>query len=253
MQPELIRRTLLFKFGDRSVSFGPEEYYLITGLTFGGVDDLPRDSDIHRNVFGSRQNLYLVDIEKAFMAHKQSSHGGGELMLKLALLWFMFGALFCRHRSHKKISIKYMHLVDNIQRFNEYPWGLKSYEFFVKKLYASREKMAGTLINKRAAFDVNGLVFVLQVWLFETIPGLGVFCARRVDGYDHIWPRLMRWLGTPVSKTYFALEMFFTPVYITQAVSLNHFNYMFHHLIFIVIMVLVTIAYINLGKNEPLC
>lgn len=218
MQHDDSKKNLIFKIGDKFVRFGPDEYYVITGLPFSGVAEIPSNSDLHKNIFGGRELICLDDIEKAFKSVKASTNGSGDLMLKLALLWFLYGALFCD--AHKKIPSVYMHILDDLPSFNKYPWGLKSYEYLVQKMHRSHANMLDTLnTQKRATFDVFGFVFVLQVWLFETIPGLGDFCAKRVDKYDEVWPRVLRWSSIPGFKTHQSISKFLTMEHLIHVVS----------------------------------
>ncbi|VFQ81181.1 unnamed protein product [Cuscuta campestris] len=60
-----------------------------------------------------------------------------------------------------KLPPVYMYLVDNLTRFNDFPWGF---------------------------------LFPLQIWAFETFMDLeGKGLCNRIEGSDRIWPRALRW------------------------------------------------------------
>lgn len=199
----------IFQIGGTEVTISPQDFYLITGLGFMGRPELPDRSDIHDFIFGGAEAIYMNNIEDAFLKVSKTSKGRGIMTFKLGILWFVYAVLFGRHPSHKKINVKYMHLVDDLNSFDAYPWGLKAYEFFIKKLCRARRILDG---NEAAglAFELYGFTYVLQVWLFETCPQLAAFCARHVDPGGKRMPRILCWSATSVRK-YASLRKFFKP------------------------------------------
>ncbi|KAL8457506.1 hypothetical protein ACS0TY_035390 [Phlomoides rotata] len=105
----------------------------------------------------------VLDVEKAFMSVRDN--GEGELSLKLALLWILYGVLLVRGRSSKKIQFQYIHIADNIKEFNQYPWGRVALDFLVKSF---RKSMQGRveIIEKNSIktshVDVQGFGYAIQ-------------------------------------------------------------------------------------------
>lgn len=58
---------LVFEFDGKEMVFGHEEYFMLTGLSFGTENELPETSKIiHQIVFRCCSDLNLKDIEIAF-------------------------------------------------------------------------------------------------------------------------------------------------------------------------------------------
>lgn len=121
----------------------------------------------------------------------------------------MYGSLFGRHKTNKKINLRLMHIVDDVHAFNSYPWGAKLYEFFLKKWFSSSRKMHTSLAdNGVAVFDLYGLVFMVQCWVYECNSDIAKYCANRLQGYEQVWPRMLRW-STTSFKYFTSLKKFF--------------------------------------------
>ncbi|KAH6754746.1 hypothetical protein C2S53_020630 [Perilla frutescens var. hirtella] len=140
----------------------------MTGLSFSHGSELPIFSEIHESIFQKKRTLKFIEIEDAFDRACDASNGSGDLTLKLAHLMILYGVLLCRDSTCKNIDLWYLHLVDHLDRFDAYPWGLISYDFFVSNLLASREFMQVCLQKKtQPKFDVYGYAFALQTWIYE--------------------------------------------------------------------------------------
>ncbi|XP_057779659.1 uncharacterized protein LOC130998244 [Salvia miltiorrhiza] len=205
----LERRKLGFRFNNKVVELGPPEYLAISGLRFSDWSAPPTRSDFHHDVFGGDQVLYLDDIVKKFDHHATSSGGASENCLKLALLLVLYGLLLPRHKTHKRIEIEYIHLVDDLAKFNLYPWGLVSYQFLVTVSHNARlivdDKLAS---NQSPAFDACGCTIVLQVFLYEVYKKLGEMCATRVESAESLHPRMLRWSTESFYKLDVLMEYF---------------------------------------------
>ncbi|KAH6832014.1 hypothetical protein C2S53_000175 [Perilla frutescens var. hirtella] len=199
--------SLRFILDGRECLFGPKEYSIMTGLSFSPGDELPRFSDMHEYIFHKKKTLKFIDIEKAFETTSEASNSGGDLTLKLAHLMILYGVLLCRDSMSKNINLRYLHLVDHLDRFDAYPWGLVSHDFFVSNLLASKEFMQIYLKKKtQPKFDVYGYAFALQTWIYEVFSKIGLHCATQLTEY--LTPRILRW-AAPNFYRYGDLQTFF--------------------------------------------
>ncbi|GMN21674.1 hypothetical protein TIFTF001_040085 [Ficus carica] len=87
--------------------------------------------------------------------------------VKLSLLYIVF-CIPLSNASSVKIDPKYFALADNLDAFNEFPWGVLSWE-------ATRTAICST---------------ALLVWTYETSP---VIASKFTTNYEHALPRMMSW------------------------------------------------------------
>ncbi|KAH6830129.1 hypothetical protein C2S53_017970 [Perilla frutescens var. hirtella] len=204
---------LRFKINDRVFVFGLKEYFLITGLKFGVVEALLTESIIYKKIFDSKVLMKLQDIEKAFEIAYLASNGVGQLMLKLAHLLVLYALLLCRDTHGKMIDVQYVHLVDDLSKFEKYPWGSISYKFMVDSIVDARARLKNMLNKKmKPMFDIYGFTFVFQVWAFEISRELGAYCGEQVPSCEEAVPRMLRW-STPNFFQFYDLKKFFTPAH----------------------------------------
>ncbi|KAH6770093.1 hypothetical protein C2S52_014896 [Perilla frutescens var. hirtella] len=150
---------LCFNLNGRVFEFGPVEFGLITGLKFSGI-------------------LKFIDISAAFRTECKRTGGRSILSLKLAFLFVLYAVILPRDRKEKNIEMQYMHLVDDLQRFEDYPWGRVSYDYLVSATHSRREVIDGLIRQKkRMAYDAFGFVIALQTWAYEVMPALARDCA----------------------------------------------------------------------------
>ncbi|KAL8470596.1 hypothetical protein ACS0TY_033230 [Phlomoides rotata] len=132
---EKMSNKLIFHVNGEKTEFSPHEFSLIIGLHFGHKSPIPPFSKIYTNNFKKNRLLKLIDIENAFMKAKDG--GEGDLSLKLALLWVLHGILLVKGHTSKKIETQYIHLVDDLDEFNKFPWGHVAFEFLIKEFRAA--------------------------------------------------------------------------------------------------------------------
>lgn len=103
-----------------------------------------------------------------------------------------------------------MHLIDDVDAFLSYPWGVASYEYLVLETHRAKKSLSdnnceGATLN----MDAHGFVTVLQCWLYDILPNLGSKFAEALNP-DRI-PRILRWSVSSKSIDYHAFRCFFTP------------------------------------------
>ncbi|KAH6793395.1 hypothetical protein C2S52_003872 [Perilla frutescens var. hirtella] len=204
---------LRFKINDRVFVFGPKEYFLITGLKFGADEALATESIIYKNIFDSKVLMKLQDIEKAFEIACLTSNGGEQLVLKLANLLVLYALLLCRNTHGKTIDVQYVHLVDDLSKFEKYPCGSISYKFMVDSIVDARARLKNILKKKmKSKFNIYGFTFVFQLWAFEISMELGAYCGEQVPSCEEVVSCMLRW-SIPNFFQFYDLKKFFTPAH----------------------------------------
>ncbi|KAH6763321.1 hypothetical protein C2S52_020754 [Perilla frutescens var. hirtella] len=203
-------RGLVFKIGNSNMEFGPNEFSEITGLNHGGstLEATKTCSSIHEHVFGGSTSIMLKDVEKAFSS---VSGGKGDLALKLALLYFLYGVLLnktTRSSSYKinNEQLQYLDLVEDLEKFNAFPWGRVAYHCLASSIMLARHH----LIN-RESHSIHGFCFALQIWAYEMMPDVAEHCAIPLaeKGFQNL--PILRWCTVLRSVRYNELNEFFTP------------------------------------------
>ncbi|GMN59370.1 hypothetical protein TIFTF001_028442 [Ficus carica] len=114
--------------------------------------------------------------------------------VKLSLLYM----IFCIHLSNAnsvKIDPKFFALADNLDDFNDFPWGMLSWE-------ATRTAFCNTVENRMSSkrrqlkktdkvhYSIAGFPHALLVWAYETLPSIA---SKFTTKYDQAIPRMLSW------------------------------------------------------------
>ncbi|GMN64015.1 hypothetical protein TIFTF001_033092 [Ficus carica] len=149
---------LWFELGEDLVRFSINEFCLITGLNCVGSTHLP--------VVESRlMSRYFLDVrgvtrEYLELQMSNSKFDNDDDAVKLSLLYIVF-SIPLSNTSSVKIDPKYFALADNLDAFNEFSWGVLSWE-------ATRT----------------------AICTYETSP---VIASKFTTNYEHALPRMMSW------------------------------------------------------------
>lgn len=213
---------LIFNINNSSIEFGPTEFYLVTGLRLGTFQaETPSSSSIHSSVFHGRPIILLKDIKDAFLATSRDNDGKGELTLKLALLYFLYGVLLARSRRVNRIELQYLCLIEDINNFNSFPWGRVAYDFLVSSILAVGDRVHGSdqvITYPRARLDIHGFDFAVQAWAYEVMPRVAAYCASRANNFDSVTPQILRWSATKRVR-FNNLSKFFPPTRLVTHLS----------------------------------
>ncbi|KAH0652859.1 hypothetical protein KY289_030537 [Solanum tuberosum] len=121
--------------------------------------------------FKNTDLIYLLNVEDTPRKQKES----------LCLFWFVHNVLLAKDLNNN-ISLKWVNLSQDIEAFNNYPWGHESFELTVKYLL----KPLGPKTNNVFVFP-----WAFMAWAFEVIPHL----THQVNAEEEISsPRILRWL-----------------------------------------------------------
>ncbi|KAH6779204.1 hypothetical protein C2S52_010441 [Perilla frutescens var. hirtella] len=189
----LKRMRLSFKINN-DIEFGPKEFAVMAGLRLAGDPETPSTSAFYSDVFKNKKPLYFVDIEKKLEAAHKAGQTGSETSYKLALLLVVYGILLAKDRTSKRVTLEYLHVVDNVQRFNNFPWGKVTYEFQIRSMEQARSCLASAKRKDgRRAIDIHGFLYPVQAWLYEIMPSIASCYALPVGVEGDVFPRMLRW------------------------------------------------------------
>ncbi|GMN23191.1 hypothetical protein TIFTF001_040415 [Ficus carica] len=183
---------LWFELGEDLVRFSINEFCLITGLNCVGSTHLPVvESRLMSRYFS---NVRGVTREYLELQMSNSKFDDDDDAVKLSLLYIVF-SIHLSNASSVKIDPKYFTLADNLDAFNEFPWGVLSWE-------ATRTAICSTMENRisskrrpkknidKSHYSVAGFPQALLVWAYETSP---VIASKFTTNYEHALPRMMSW------------------------------------------------------------
>lgn len=100
-----------------------------------------------------------------------------------------------KDNTSKKIDTQYIHLMDDYEVIDNFPWGPVAYDFLVTNI---RSRCGRTTIERRKKnkevvthMDINGFSYALQFWAYEVIPFVANLCATRKSASSI--PHMLRW------------------------------------------------------------
>ncbi|XP_022874029.1 uncharacterized protein LOC111392861 [Olea europaea var. sylvestris] len=143
---------------------------------------VPRNRRLLNEYFHGQTTVTLAQLGDALRRCDRMSD-----RLKLGLVLIIESILRCHH---KKTSIDIFHLevVEDIDAFNNYPWGWRC---FLDTLRVFRRGFSMPKGDKpERKYDAYGLPLALQIWVYETVPILASRYARRGETR---YPRMHHW------------------------------------------------------------
>ncbi|KAH6770983.1 hypothetical protein C2S52_015786 [Perilla frutescens var. hirtella] len=182
-----------FHVNGTNIRFGPLEYALVTGLRFGGSSFDPNadhpipERGIFYRVFEGKRTT-IAQMSKRFFAQKLTKSSAD--YVKVANILFVYEMLFCID-SVRAIDSWVWTLVEDVERWNSFPWGAYSFLMFmhfINLVPKSRAAMSGI---DPGTYHFFGPLWALQTWAYEVIPQMGRQCA--VPSGQIMRPRCLRW------------------------------------------------------------
>ncbi|VFQ72129.1 unnamed protein product [Cuscuta campestris] len=185
---------LKFRLLEREVVLTKAQFHLITGLKMGGFRGRMDNGACGRfasRYFPSSKSVKRRDISKAFISFNRDAEGTmPNDALKMALLYALANS-FLGNQPSVNLPMCYLNLVDDIDEFDNYPWGDDVWSELVDHVYrcAICIEKGG---SSRPTF--GGYMFALQVWAFETFPALEEAGMCEIEhGRVNSIPRCLRW------------------------------------------------------------
>ncbi|CAL8088988.1 unnamed protein product [Prunus armeniaca] len=212
---------LSFLIGCDVAQFTRQDFCLITWLRFGEVPEVSSgESDEIR-----LQKKYFIDegitcnaLEEAFLRCTEEDD-----IYKLALIYFAELVVLGKDK-HLNINLNYLNLVEDLDAFNRYPWGLVSFDKTQDNLFSAPTKYVKSFENKqgrgkgkskvtgtsrrnekgkkdkhgevqRGGWSFKGFTYAFQIWVYELIPRMAdLNYCKVVD--PTAFPRILRWRTT---------------------------------------------------------
>ncbi|KAH6809106.1 BTB/POZ domain-containing protein [Perilla frutescens var. frutescens] len=184
--------TLRFVINGDALVFGPTKFAVMTGLKFNGYTAPP-------GALGGKQNLTLVEVHDRFRDECMEMNGSTHLCFQLGLLFILYSTILFRGRVTDQIEMNYFHLVDDLEAFNKFPWGLVGYNFLIQSTHEARELLDRLTIEPNDAggypmeVHAGGFNMALILWAYEVMPDLAAVCSRRLGSQMDRIPRMLWW------------------------------------------------------------
>lgn len=115
-------------------------------------------------------------------------HPDSHLALQWAYLYIMYGVVPMDQRLDTKVSIRFIHLIDDLEKFKGFAWRRVLYEIFVKKQIDSLK-----VGEKDRRCEALGFLDILQVWAYEIYKEMAANCAVKVVPKIAHLTRILRW------------------------------------------------------------
>ncbi|KAI3871665.1 hypothetical protein MKW92_018634, partial [Papaver armeniacum] len=217
--------SMYFCIGGKVVKYGMWESALVTGLSFKGSDVVihPRGcagSELINKYFLGKKNITLGELSRKFDSVEQSTD-----KVKLGLVLLVQGVLMGTEYV-KYVNLAYFHMVENIEKFNKFPWGklchrrmLKCFRTVVsgkkevEQIGKSKTNPKGKSAiaghgSFKSAYNLYGFPYAFQVWAFEIIPILQESFASRLKPKQ--FPRVLHYACDSIRPESSAVENILT-------------------------------------------
>ena len=167
----------IFDIGHHSLEFGRKEFCLITGFRFGN-DSLKHLKDgvsnFHARVFPTVAKLkgydHILPLVKSDDDFKKLSDDDVVRVCLLLAFEYVFMGVELRHVIEEELLV----LVDDLDAWNNFPWGDRIWKGFHSSVYNIASKNREAHLSKIAAggqpqCTLNGFVFPLKVSKFSDL------------------------------------------------------------------------------------
>ncbi|KAF3449598.1 hypothetical protein FNV43_RR10328 [Rhamnella rubrinervis] len=155
-----------FNFNGNGAIFTRKEFGIITGLNMENTLDIqpPPYSDRIRNTyFGHIHRIKNRDVRNVFMHIKQNRLEYEDDFVRLALIYFLECGLLGKE-SQVCINLDYLSMVEDLNYFNQYSWGLVSYNATLISLHKALDLHHGEL-NKSSTYSLGGFPLAFQLYI----------------------------------------------------------------------------------------
>ena len=185
---------LWFQVGDELGRFSINEFGLITGMRCVGSTHLPQMAEprLIRRYFPTVRGVSRENLE---LQMSNAKFDNDDDAIKLSLLYVIF-CIPLSNANSVKIDPKFFALADNLDEFNEFPWGVLSWE-------ATRAAICATVDNRTSSkrrplkksqqvhYSIAAFPHALLVWAYESIPTMA---AKFTTNYEQAIPRMLSWI-----------------------------------------------------------
>ncbi|GMN70094.1 hypothetical protein TIFTF001_039139 [Ficus carica] len=183
---------LWFEVGEDLGRFSINEFCLITGMKYVGFTHLPVvESRLIRRYFSTLRGVSRENLE---MLMSNANFNNDDDAVKLSLLYMIF-CIPLSNANFVKIDPKFFALADNLDDFNDFPWGMLSWEgtrTAICNTVENRMSSKGIQLKKtdKVHYSIAGFPHALLIWAYETLPSIA---SKFTTKYDQATPRMLSW------------------------------------------------------------
>ncbi|GMN55635.1 hypothetical protein TIFTF001_024745 [Ficus carica] len=183
---------LWFELGEDLGRFSINEFCLITCMKCVESTHLPVvESRLISRYFST---LRGVSRENLKLQMSNANFDNDNDAVKLSLLYIIF-CIPLSNANSVKIDPKFFILADNLDDFNDFSWGVLSWE-------ATRAAIGNTVENRMSSkrrllkktykvhYSISGFPHALLVWAYETLPSIA---SKFTTKYDQVILRMTTW------------------------------------------------------------
>ena len=160
---------------DSVIRFSIQEFGLITGLDCGpypkdwSSDDCTTVDPFSRRIFNGSSKVSNKTLDATF---RSASLDNDEDIVKLALLYFLEIVLLGKDPKNQ-IQMENIRKLDDMNAFNNFPWGRRSYDMTLRGMKKDFKKMAANVGNRKKGhkadatfYSLSGFPYAFQVQVF---------------------------------------------------------------------------------------
>ncbi|KAF8105774.1 hypothetical protein N665_0156s0028 [Sinapis alba] len=167
-----------FVFARTPLRFSLQEYHAVTGLKISRessseVVKWKRDGGFWSDLLRKGGKITLQSIKKV---HLKEVHNWTRVdRMRLIYLCVIMGVVMGRD---EKVNIPpmYIKLVMDLDKLQNFHWGLHSYDFLMSSIEKVRKKL-----GKKDSYIFEGFSYAFQIWIMEAILDFGEMCGRKVS------------------------------------------------------------------------
>ncbi|KAL2454251.1 Ubiquitin-like protease domain-containing protein [Abeliophyllum distichum] len=182
-----------FKIGNKRARFGLQEFVLVTDLNATSSEnvEMSRGADcriVKDHFKKSGGKIMKGDVYEAFKRCKRNQTDKYKLGLIIILAYVLLAT-----EENTLIELWWFELVDDLDRFDKFPWGKMSYDYTIRIVKRDMgDKLRNSLKEgeSRCRYSLHDFPLAIMIWAFEAIPNLGKkFAKKYCDGI----PRMLGW------------------------------------------------------------
>ncbi|XP_044510766.1 uncharacterized protein LOC123229186 [Mangifera indica] len=154
-----------FRISGVDIRFSPFEFALVTGLSFSRRTDIssyiPHSSShrIRDTYFRGCLKVQYHDLERVFLSRPW---GDDDIdAVKMALLYVLHMVLLGNDR-RKKVSLEYLQLIDHLDGFNSYPWGVAVWQMTYESMSQASDRVYSRRMPEMRRYELYGFPFTFQ-------------------------------------------------------------------------------------------
>ncbi|CAA3023162.1 Hypothetical predicted protein [Olea europaea subsp. europaea] len=179
--------------GEKNAKFGLEEFIFVTGLNADDDNDVDKalgeECRIVKEYFkNSGGKITKGDASNVFVNCKKRKSDKYKLGLIVILAYVLWAT-----EENTYIDLWWLDLVDDVDRFETYPWGKFSFEYMIsifKREMGDKLKSLDVEGESCCRYSLHDFPLAIMIWAFEAIPTLGMKFGMK---YPDVIQRMVAW------------------------------------------------------------